>query len=37
MVESMRQTENQVTAETRYFISSLPPDSTRLAQAIRSH
>jgi predicted transposase YbfD/YdcC len=37
MVESMRQTANQVAAETRYFVSSLPPDSKRLAQAIRSH
>jgi hypothetical protein len=30
MVESMRQTADQVTAETRYFVSSLPPDSKRL-------
>lgn len=36
-VESMRQKEEKVTAEKRYFISSLPPDSERLAQAIRSH
>lgn len=37
MVESMRQTEDKVSAERRYFISSLPPDSERLAHAIRSH
>lgn len=37
MVESMRQTASQVAAETRYFVSSLPPDAKRLAQAIRSH
>jgi len=37
MVESMRQTENNVSTERRYFISSLPPDSERLAHAIRSH
>lgn len=37
MVESLRQTEEKVTAEKRYFVSSLPPDSKRLAQAIRSH
>jgi len=37
MVESMRQTEGSVTTERRHFISSLPPDSERLAHAIRSH
>lgn len=37
MVESMRQTSEGVASEKRYFISSLPPDSERLAQAIRSH
>ena len=37
MVESMRQTNDSVTAEKRYFVSSLPPDAERLAQAIRSH
>jgi predicted transposase YbfD/YdcC len=37
MVESMHQTEDNVNAERRYFISSLPPDSERLAHAIRSH
>ena len=35
--QRMRQTGNGMTGETRYFISSLPPDSTRLARAIRSH
>ncbi len=37
MVESMRQTEENVTADKRYFISSLAPDSKRLGEAIRSH
>lgn len=37
MVESMRQTANQVAAEKRYFVSSLPADAKPLAHAIRSH
>ena len=37
MVESMRQTNDSVTAEKRYFVSSLPPDDKHLAQVIRSH
>lgn len=37
MVESMRQTKDSVTAEKRYFVSSLPPDATHLAQVIRGH
>ena len=37
MVETMRQTNDNVTAEKRYFLSSLPPDSKHLAQVIRSH
>ena len=37
MVESMRQTSDSVTAEKRYFVSSLPPDDKQLAQVIRSH
>jgi predicted transposase YbfD/YdcC len=37
MVEAMRQTADKVTAEKRYFVSSLPPDSKQLAHAIRSH
>jgi len=37
MVESMRQTNDSVTAERRYFVSSLPPDDKHLAQVIRSH
>jgi len=37
MVESMRQTNDSVTAEKRYFVSSLPPDAKHLAHAIRSH
>lgn len=37
MVESMRQTAQDVTVEKRYYISSLAPDSQQLAHAIRSH
>jgi predicted transposase YbfD/YdcC len=37
MVESMRQTGDTVTSEKRYYISSLDPDSEKLAHAIRSH
>jgi len=37
MVEAVRQTAEDVTADKRYFVSSLPPDSQRLAEAIRSH
>jgi predicted transposase YbfD/YdcC len=37
MVESMRQTENGVSSEKRFYISSLAPDPEKLAQAIRAH
>jgi predicted transposase YbfD/YdcC len=37
MIESIRQTENDVSSEKRYYISSLEPDSKKLAHAIRSH
>jgi predicted transposase YbfD/YdcC len=37
MVESERQLAAKATTEIRYFISSLPSDATRLAQAIRGH
>ena len=37
MVEAMRQTTEAVTAQTRYFVSSLPPDEKRLTEAIRRH
>jgi predicted transposase YbfD/YdcC len=37
MVESMRQTEQNITVEQRYFVSSLAPNSAKLAHAIRSH
>lgn len=37
MVESTRIIGNQTTTETRYYISSLPPDPTNIAKAIRSH
>lgn len=37
MVESGRQTGDKLTVEKRYYVSSLLPDSERLAHAIRSH
>jgi predicted transposase YbfD/YdcC len=37
MIESIRQTDNGVSSEKRYYISSLEPDSKKLAHAIRSH
>ena len=37
MIESIRQTDNGVSSEKRYYISSLAPDSKKLAHAIRSH
>jgi predicted transposase YbfD/YdcC len=37
MIESIRQTDNGVSSEKRYYISSLKPDSKKLAHAIRSH
>lgn len=37
MAETVRQTNDKVTIEKRYFISSLPPNDKRLAHAIRSH
>ena len=37
MIESIRQTDNSVSSEKRYYISSLEPDSKKLAHAIRSH
>ena len=37
MVEAVRQTTGNVTVEKRYFVSSLAPDSKRLASAIRHH
>ena len=37
MIESIRQTDNSVSSERRYYISSLEPDSKKLAHAIRSH
>lgn len=36
MVESMRKIGDTVTSEKRYYISSLAPDSEKLAHAIRS-
>jgi len=37
MVESMRQTDDGVSSEKRFYISSLEPNSKKLSQAIRSH
>ena len=37
MVESTREIGEQITQETRYFISSLPCDAERFAQAVRDH
>lgn len=37
MIESTREIGDETTQETRYFISSLPCDSKRFAQAARGH
>ena len=37
MVESEREVKGQVTRETRYYISSLPNDAKRFAEAARGH
>ena len=37
MIEAQRRQGNQVTAETRYYISSVPADARVLLQAVRSH
>ena len=37
MIEAQRRQGDQVTAETRYYISSLPADARALLQAVRSH
>ena len=37
MVESKRELGDDITEETRYFISSLPNDATLFAGAARSH
>lgn len=37
MVESERQVGNEVSQDTRYFITSLPQDAQRLGQVIRGH
>jgi len=36
-VESTREVNNQVSTETRYFISSLAPDAQEFAEAVRGH
>jgi len=37
MVESQREMGDHITQETRYFISSLPADAKRFAEAVRGH
>ncbi len=37
VVESMREIGKNSSSERRFYISSLPPDSQRIGQAIRSH
>ena len=37
MVESVRRVEGQTSREVRFYMSSLAPDSQRLAESIRSH
>jgi len=37
MIESARQTDHGVSSEKRYYISSLEPNSKKLAHTIRSH
>jgi predicted transposase YbfD/YdcC len=37
MVSAERRTAEKVSRETRYFLSSLPPDAALLAWAVRSH
>ena len=37
MLEALRRQGNQVTAETRYCISSLPAEAQALLRAVRSH
>jgi len=37
VIESEREIKGKVSKQRRFYISSLPPDASRLAQAIRSH
>lgn len=37
LVESTREIKEQCTTELRYYLSSLPPDAERAAQAVREH
>jgi predicted transposase YbfD/YdcC len=37
MVEATRTLGDKPTVECRYYISSLPPDAVRLAEAVRGH
>lgn len=36
-VESIREVNNKISKETRYYISSLPSDAEQFAQAVREH
>jgi predicted transposase YbfD/YdcC len=36
-IERTREVGSETSAETHYFVSSLPPDAERIAQAIRAH
>lgn len=37
MVEATREIGDTKTVERRYYVSSLPPDAARIAQAVRAH
>ena len=37
MIEATRETGDAVTTERRYYVSSLPPEATRIAHAVRAH
>ena len=37
MVEATREINGAISTERRYYISSLPPEATRIAHAVRSH
>ncbi|WP_232432429.1 hypothetical protein [Burkholderia ubonensis] len=37
MVEATREIGDTKTTERRYYVSSLPPDAARIAQAVRAH
>jgi predicted transposase YbfD/YdcC len=37
MIEATRETHDAVTTERRYYVSSLPPEASRIAHAVRAH